>query len=1000
MQHVFGVPIGALTVVLVTAMAVSVAVIAVIAVRQRVFFRMGVRNLRRRPARSALIVVGLMLGTAIICAALTTGDTMGRTVRRAVIETLGTTDEEITAKGVAPARGMLSAGPANVQWFPQSAAAVVQEAARRSKATDGVAPAVIESVAVQDRTSRQNEPRVNLFAIDPGAGALFADMRSVGGASTGDPSLGQLAPGQVFIDEGAASALDAKAGDEIVLLAGDRVIPAKVTAIVRVDGTGSAEASVLMPLAHAQAALGHPGQITHILVSNTGTAESGAALTDRVVSAIKPVLGGLGLEITPSKRDGLDFADTQANAFVTMFTTFGSFSMAAGVLLIFLVFVMLAAERRGEMGMARAVGTQRRHLIETFLFEGAVYDLVAAAVGALLGVGVAYAMVAVMARAFAAENFDIAFGVQPRSVLVAYGIGMLLTLSVVAVSAWKVSRLNIVSAIRDIPEDAVVRPRRRWVGAGIGLALGGLVTVSGIASQRSTTFNLGISILIASFVLVAIALGSSARLAYSIAGVAMVVWWLLPSGTIPAVDRMSADMSIWIVGGLAIVVGATWAMMYNADFFFGAAMRVVGRVRSLAPVLKMAMAYPLRTRFRTAVTLAMFMLVVFTMVTGSTIPGSVMAAVSDKASFGGGFDLRATTPPSMAIGDLATSLPAKLGPRATDYTSVASQSVVPVSVRQDSGTAGYVDYVVRGVDQNYTAQTTYPFSALARGYRSGRDVWSALARQPGLAVVDSLVAPRRDRLMVGGVLPDFAMTGFYVEDGVFDPVALTVRDPAGGSDIHLTVIGVLSDKTPYELTAGVWVSQNTLAPLGDRARPSIHFLKVKPGVDATAAAARLERAFLANGMQAESVQKILDRSVGSSLTFIRLIDGFMALGLLVGVASLGVISARSVVERRQQLGVLRAIGFQKHMIRRTLLLESSLIAVTAIVVGMILGLIMSRNVIADMASQPGWSDLGLAVPWPTLALVFGVVYVAAVATTWIPAARASRIYPAEALRYG
>ena len=44
---------------------------------------------------------------------------------------------------------------------------------------------------------------------------------------------------------------------------------------------------------------------------------------------------------------------------MSLFTTFGTFSIAAGILLIFLIFVMLAAERRGELGIARAVGTRR-----------------------------------------------------------------------------------------------------------------------------------------------------------------------------------------------------------------------------------------------------------------------------------------------------------------------------------------------------------------------------------------------------------------------------------------------------------------------------------------------------------------------------------------------------------------------------------------------------------------------------------------------------------------
>ena len=60
---------------------------------------------------------------------------------------------------------------------------------------------------------------------------------------------------------------------------------------------------------------------------------------------------------------------------MSLFTTFGSFSIAAGILLIFLIFVMLAAERRGELGIARAVGTRRGHLVQMFVFEGLAYDL-------------------------------------------------------------------------------------------------------------------------------------------------------------------------------------------------------------------------------------------------------------------------------------------------------------------------------------------------------------------------------------------------------------------------------------------------------------------------------------------------------------------------------------------------------------------------------------------------------------------------------------------------
>jgi putative ABC transport system permease protein len=129
------------------------------------------------------------------------------------------------------------------------------------------------------------------------------------------------------------------------------------------------------------------------------------------------------------------------------------------------------------------------------------------------------------------------------------------------------------------------------------------------------------------------------------------------------------------------------------------------------------------------------------------------------------------------------------------------------------------------------------------------------------------------------------------------------------------------------------------------------------------------------------------------------VQGFLGLGLLVGVAALGVISARSVVERRQQIGVLRAIGFRRRMVQATFLLESSFVALTSIVVGTGLGLLLAWNIIRDTQRQPSWENLTLVVPWVNLGVIFLVVYAVALAATLAPALRASRIRPAEALRY-
>ncbi len=179
------------------------------------------------------------------------------------------------------------------------------------------------------------------------------------------------------------------------------------------------------------------------------------------MAVLKPIVAPLGLEADNTKEDALKTADETGSAFMSLFTTFGSFSISAGILLIFLIFVMLAAERRGELGIARAVGTRRGHLVQMFVYEGAAYDLVAALVGALMGLAVAYGLVFVMSKAFGSvEDFEMSYSVKPGTFVLAYAIGVLLTLAVVAYSARRVSRMNIVSAIRNLPEDPTGRTHR------------------------------------------------------------------------------------------------------------------------------------------------------------------------------------------------------------------------------------------------------------------------------------------------------------------------------------------------------------------------------------------------------------------------------------------------------------------------------------------------------------------------------------------------------------
>src|SRR3970040_2588265 len=111
---------------------------------------------------------------------------------------------------------------------------------------------------------------------------------------------------------------------------------------------------MMMTLDGAQQLLDKEGQVKHILISNNGDAVSGAGYTDGVIAGVRPTLERLGLFIEPTKRDDLKEADDAGGAFASFFLIFGYFSIIAGIMLIFLIFVMLAAARKSEMGISRA----------------------------------------------------------------------------------------------------------------------------------------------------------------------------------------------------------------------------------------------------------------------------------------------------------------------------------------------------------------------------------------------------------------------------------------------------------------------------------------------------------------------------------------------------------------------------------------------------------------------------------------------------------------------
>jgi putative ABC transport system permease protein len=172
---------------------------------------------------------------------------------------------------------------------------------------------------------------------------------------------------------------------------------------------------------------------------------------------------------------------------------------------------------------------------------------------------------------------------------------------------------------------------------------------------------------------------------------------------------------------------------------------------------------------------------------------------------------------------------------------------------------------------------------------------------------------------------------------------------------------------------------------------------VDDGADVDRVATSLNATFVAQGVDARTFSALAAEG-GEALTgFLSLLRGFLTFGLLVGIAGLGVVMVRAVRERRQEIGMLRAMGFGTGLIRMAMLSEAGLIAIQGTLIGAVLGLITTRQL---LASSDSFGDVPtpFVVPWMGLAVILALPLLASLAVTAWPASRAARISPAVALR--
>jgi putative ABC transport system permease protein len=217
-----------------------------------------------------------------------------------------------------------------------------------------------------------------------------------------------------------------------------------------------------------------------------------------------------------------------------------------------------------------------------------------------------------------------------------------------------------------------------------------------------------------------------------------------------------------------------------------------------------------------------------------------------------------------------------------------------------------------------------------------------------------------------------------------DPASLAGRD--GPIDVRLAgvplgpVFGIFAGPQPFAQLAASEVGETLL-------------LDLRPGVDAAAFARMLESALFGAGVDASTTAEVLDLLTVANRNFYASSELLMRMGLLVGILTLGILALRAVVERRRSIGIARAVGLRRRQILTGMLVEALVAVTIGVTVGLLAGVALGRNLLRQV-----YPSLPLAIDGRMLAGVLALCYGAALLVTLLPAWRASRLQPVEAIR--
>jgi hypothetical protein len=233
------------------------------------------------------------------------------------------------------------------------------------------------------------------------------------------------------------------------------------------------------------------------------------------------------------------------------------------------------------------------------------------------------------------------------------------------------------------------------------------------------------------------------------------------------------------------------------------------------------------------------------------------------------------------------------------------------------------------------------------------------------------------------VFVDEATARYSLHLGLGDAVPITT---SGGETMHLVIVGLLKGSI---FQGDLLMSERQFTVRFPDAAGRRFFLVETPPESVAPVRDALERTLGDYGLAAESTSERLAALGAVQNTYLSTFQTFGGLGLVLGTFGLGAVEIRSVIERRRELALLRAMGFQTRRLARLVMLENAALLTAGLVLGV---------AAAAVAVAPHWLSGRASVPWLAPGAILAVVLAVGLAAGWL-AVRAALAAPlAESLR--